>query len=56
MNILDKITHYKKAEIMNAIIEQSQNKEIGVMFGIGKFGKRPDTLVYPNDVLFFAKK
>ncbi len=41
---------------MNAILEQAEHKEIGVMFGIGKFGKRPDILHYPNDILSFAKK
>lgn len=41
---------------MNALVEQAEHKEIGVMFGIGKFGKRPDILNYPNDVLSFAKK
>ncbi len=47
---------YKKKEVMDALCEQAKNKEVGPMFGIGKFGKRPDMLVYPNDVLEFAKK
>ena len=41
---------------MDIIVKQAENKEVGVMFGINKFGKRPDVLVYPNDVLEFAKK
>ena len=50
------IKHYKRQEVMNSLVQQAEHKEVGVMFGIGKFGKRPDILHYPNDVLEFAKK
>ncbi len=50
------LKHYKKPEVMNTLVQQGEHKEIGVMFGIGKFGKRPDILHYPNDILEFAKK
>lgn len=50
------LKHYKRPEVMNAIVQQANHKEVGVMFGINKFGKRPDNLHYPNDVLEFAKK
>ncbi|MCB1084411.1 MAG: hypothetical protein KDK61_08880, partial [Simkania sp.] len=33
-----------------------EDKEVSVMFGPEKFGKRPDVLTYENDVLELAKK
>ncbi len=44
---------YKRKDIREVMIEHSQDKEIAVRFE-DYFGKRPDTLVYPNDVLELA--
>ncbi len=49
------LNHYKRLQVRKALIEQSSNKEVSVMYGIGKFGKRPDVLIYENDVLELAK-
>jgi DNA primase catalytic subunit len=44
---------YKRKDVQEALIGHAQNKEIGVRYGEG-FGKRPDTLSYPKDILEFA--
>jgi len=49
------LKYYKRIEIQEAIVDSSTNREVGVRYGNG-FGKRPDILVYPRDVLEFAKK
>ncbi len=46
---------YKRKDIQNAIIEHAQNKEVGVRYEEA-FGKRPDILMYPQEVLELALK
>lgn len=50
------LKYYKQPEIQHAIVEASDDKEIAVKFGDKGFGRRPDVLKYPKDVLEFAKK
>lgn len=45
---------YKRPEICQAILDCAQDKEIAVRYGDGGYGKRPDVLVYPRDVLEFV--
>lgn len=49
------LSYYKKPEIAKAIAECAKDKEIGVIYGNSGFGKRPDVLNYPGDVIEFAK-
>ncbi len=54
--MLDKSTilkHYKRRDIQDALVEHARNKEIGTQYQ-GGFGKRPDSINYPRDVLEFA--
>src|SRR3989338_4038429 len=44
---------YKRKDIQIAIIEHARNKEIGMRYN-DKFGKRPDILSYPKDILELA--
>lgn len=44
---------YKRKDIQEAIVEHAKNKEIGMRYN-EFFGKRPDTLTYPKDVLELA--
>jgi len=44
---------YKRKDVQAEMIEHAKNKEIGVRYGDG-FGKRPDILSYPRDVLELA--
>lgn len=56
MFIATSLSYYKRSEVQEAILAQAQDKEISVMFGQKKFGKRPDMISYPSDILEFAKK
>ena len=44
------LKHYKRRDIQEAMIKHAENKEIGMRYGDG-FGKRPDILHYPQDIL-----
>ena len=46
-----RLLYYKRKDIQKAIAESSKNREVGLRFGDKGFGKRPDILVYKNDVL-----
>ncbi len=47
--------YYSNPKIQNAIFEFSENRETVPRYFEG-FGKRPDSLQYPNDVFEFVKK
>ncbi|MFH1396849.1 MAG: DNA primase small subunit domain-containing protein, partial [archaeon] len=49
------LRYYKRKEVQELIIAQARNKEVGVQYN-GGFGKRPDILVYPSDILELAKR
>ncbi len=58
MSVLTKSTllkYYKRKDIQDAIIEHGRDKEIGVRYG-DSFGKRPDTLTYPREIIELALK
>src|SRR3989344_8354987 len=51
--MLDKgvcVRFYKRKDIQDAIIAHAKNKEIGFRY-IDAFGKRPDILTYPKEIL-----
>lgn len=48
--------YYSKKEIQEAIFFNSKNREVAVSFADKGFGKRPDILQYPNDILELAKQ
>ncbi len=50
------LKYYKRQDIQNAILSSSKDKEVAVSFGLKGFGKRPDILKYPRDVLEFVKR
>ncbi|MGM5479975.1 MAG: DNA primase small subunit domain-containing protein [Nanobdellota archaeon] len=56
MFIATSLNHYKRKAVRKAIASQAEFKEISVMYGRSSFGKRPDTIEYPDDVLEFAKR
>ncbi|MBW2988991.1 hypothetical protein KY358_01595 [Candidatus Woesearchaeota archaeon] len=47
---------YKRKEIQDEIIENAKDREIAIKFGDKGFGKRPDILKYPQDILELAKQ
>ncbi|MBN2111539.1 hypothetical protein JW707_00400 [Candidatus Woesearchaeota archaeon] len=50
------LKYYKRPEIQEAIVKAAQDKEVAVKFGEKGFGKRPDVLKYPSDVIELAKQ
>ncbi len=49
------LKYYKRPDVQEAMVRHSTKKEVAPRFG-DSFGKRPDVLSYPGDVLEFAKK
>ncbi|MCF7861246.1 hypothetical protein K9M79_03285 [Candidatus Woesearchaeota archaeon] len=49
------INHYKREDIQKAMLETANGREVAVRMSDKGFGKRPDTLTYPRDVLEHAK-
>lgn len=47
---------YKREDIQNEIIENAKDREVAIKFGDKGFGKRPDILKYPKDILELAKQ
>ncbi len=45
------LQHYKRTEVQNELVKSAQNKEAVGSFGGKGYAKRPDVLIYPNDVL-----
>lgn len=50
------INYYSKKSIQKSILEHSEDREVGIMFLKGFFGKRPDVLQFETDVLDLVKK
>ena len=49
------IKFYKRRDIQDAMIQHAKGKEVGMCFGDG-YGKRPDVITYPRDILELALK
>ena len=50
------LKHYKRADIQQALVSAAERKEIAVSYGGTGYGKRPDVLSYPRDVLEMVKQ
>lgn len=50
------LKHYKRQDICEEIVAAARDREVAVKYGDKGFGKRPDVLQHPKDVLEFAKK
>ncbi len=47
--------YYSQKTVQEAILRAAQGREIGVRLATGGFGKRPDILQYPHDILQMVK-
>jgi ribosomal protein S27AE len=56
LDISTTLKHYKRKEVQDAILASCNDREVAVRFGDKGFGKRPDILSYPNDILEYAKQ
>lgn len=54
--ISDRLLYYKRKDIQKAIVDSAEDREVGLRFGNKGYGKRPDVLVYENDVFASMKK
>ncbi|MDP4012786.1 MAG: hypothetical protein Q8R00_04245 [Candidatus Nanoarchaeia archaeon] len=53
----DKILdYYARKDVQEAILRECKQREVGIKFGDKGYGKRPDVLLYPNDLLELAKQ
>ena len=50
------LLHYKRKDIQEAIVECARGREVSIRYKNGGFGKRPDILQYPNDVIELDKQ
>jgi len=55
LTLSESLSYYKRKDVQKLILEHAKDKEIGIRFG-DSFGKRPDILVYENDILESAKR
>src|SRR3989338_7257654 len=56
ITLSETLKHYKQPDIQEEIVLAAKDKEVAIKFGDKGFGKRPDALKYPNDVLELAKQ
>ncbi|MBI3035914.1 hypothetical protein HYY71_06350 [Candidatus Woesearchaeota archaeon] len=49
------LSHYKRRDIQEEVLENSKDREIAAKFN-DNFGKRPDVLRHPSDILELAKQ
>jgi len=50
------LKHYKRKDVQDEIILAAQDKEVVARFGEKGFGKRPDILKYPSDIIEQVKQ
>lgn len=49
------LSYYKRKDVQEAIVQNAANREVAIKYG-DNFGKRPDIIKYPRDVLELAKQ
>jgi DNA primase catalytic subunit len=50
------LRYYKREDIRKEIVRNAKDREVAVKFGDKGFGKRPDILNYPADIIELAKQ
>ncbi|MDO8556164.1 MAG: hypothetical protein Q7R96_03255 [Nanoarchaeota archaeon] len=50
------LRYYSRKDVQQRIVEVAQSREVGVRYPDGGFGKRPEVLQYPSEVLDLAKR
>lgn len=53
--ISKRLLYYKRKDVQKAILNYCENREVGIKYN-DFFGKRPDVLIYENEILEFVKK
>ncbi len=55
MLVARSLQYYKRRDVQDAILRHAEHREVSPRYGEG-FGKRPDALFNPTDILEFAKR
>ena len=55
LTLADTLSYYKRRDIQDAIVSYSKDREVCAMYGLQNFGKRPDVINYPGDILELVK-
>ena len=50
------LRHYKRSDIQHEMVKAAEAREVAIKFGEKGFGKRPDAISYPNDIIESAKQ
>lgn len=50
------MSYYKRRDVQDAIVSYSKDREVCVMYGLQNFGKRPDVIHYPADIMELVKQ
>jgi hypothetical protein len=48
--------YYSRKDVQEALLEAAKNREVVGVFSNGNFGKRPNVLMYPDDILEMVKE
>lgn len=55
LDLSRRLSYYKRRDVQESLVQHAVDKEVAVKFGDAGFGKRPEVLRYPTDVLEFVK-
>jgi hypothetical protein len=55
-DISKRLLHYKRRDVQERLLQSSKDREVGIRYGDRGYGKRPDVLLYENDILDSVKK
>ena len=50
------LRYYKREDVQNALVSYAKDREIAISFGEKGYGKRPDVLEFPSDIIEFVKQ
>jgi len=57
MGLFSKVwEYYSRKDVQKALIEAAKNREVVGVFSNGNFGNRPNTLLYPADIMEMVKQ
>lgn len=55
MNFRELLAYYSREDVQEALLDASRGREVVGVFRSGEFSKRPNTLVYPQDITAMVK-
>jgi hypothetical protein len=56
LTLADTLPYYRRRDVQEAIVSYSKDREVCVMYGLQNFGKRPDVINYPGDIIELVKQ